>query len=50
MSDGKIRGAINKIKRGANIVISMDTPQRGNRFDRLTEYFENHPVAVMWFP
>ncbi|MBK5237658.1 MAG: hypothetical protein JJE28_00950 [Actinomycetales bacterium] len=45
MSNGKIRGALNKMKTGAGNLVSVDTPQRGNRFDRLTEYFENHPVA-----
>lgn len=45
MSNGKIRGGLAKIKRGASNLVSMDTPQRGNRFDKLTEYFENHPVA-----
>jgi hypothetical protein len=45
MSGGKIRGALDKMKQGAGNLVSVDTPQRGNRFDRLTEYFENHPVA-----
>ena len=45
MSNGKIRGGLAKIKRGASNLVSMDTPARGNRFDKLTEYFENHPVA-----